>query len=97
MSNSRSTGVVERAGSWKNFPRRGEDLRQEHRAPETVFSVFAFSQVQLSADCLPHEHLAWAAQTQFWPERPQQVDGTVMVSLEGLMEEMISEIFGLVV
>ena len=59
----------------------GQDLRQEHRAPATVFSVFAFSQLHLRADCLPQEHLAWAAQTQAWPERPQQVVGTVMVTL----------------
>lgn len=57
----------------------GEDLRQEQRAPVTVFSVFAFSQLHLRADCLPQEHLAFWAQTQAWPERPQQVVGTVMV------------------
>lgn len=28
---------------------------------------------------MPQEHLAWEAQTQASPERPQQVDGTVMV------------------
>ena len=69
---------------------RGEaDLRQEHRAPATVFSVLAFSQVHWSADCLPQEHLASAAQTQVWgaPERPQQVVGTVMMVWEGLMDE----------
>ena len=32
-----------------------EDVRHEHRAPATVFSVEAFSQVQLRADCFPHE------------------------------------------
>ncbi len=31
------------------------DIRHEQRAPATVFSVVAFSQVQLRADCLPHE------------------------------------------
>ena len=65
------------------------DLRQEHRAPATVFSVLAFSQLQLRADCLPQEHLAWEAQTQASPERPQQVVGTVMVV--GLMvDEVLS-------
>lgn len=55
----------------------------------TVFSVLAFSQVQLSADCLPQEHLAWAAQAQAWPERPQQVVGTVMVMGGGLMVDIV--------
>ena len=45
----------------------------------TVFSVFAFEQLHLRADCLPQEHLAWEAQTQDWPERPQQVVGTGMM------------------
>ena len=58
------------------------DLRQEQRAPVTTFSVFAFSQLHLRADCLPQEHLACWAQTQAWPERPQQVVGTVMMILE---------------
>lgn len=57
----------------------------------TVFSVLAFSQVQLSADCLPQEHLAWAAQAQAWPERPQQVVGTVMVMGGGLMADVLFE------
>ena len=65
--------------------RGGVDLRQEHRAPATVFSVLAFSQLHLRADCLPQEHLAWAAQTQASPERPQQVVGTVMVDWVGMM------------
>jgi len=43
-----------------------------------VFSVEDFSHVQLSADCLPQEHLACEAQTQSPPERPQQVVGTVI-------------------
>lgn len=31
------------------------------RSPDTAFSVAAFSQVQLRADCLPQEHLACLA------------------------------------
>lgn len=57
-------------------------LLHEHLGPVTVFSVAAFSQVQLRADCLPQEHLAWEAQTQPSPERPQQVLGTAMMSFE---------------
>lgn len=57
-------------------------LLHEHLGPATVFSVVAFSQVQLRADCLPQEHLACEAQTQPSPERPQQVVGTVMMSFE---------------
>lgn len=35
--------------------------RHEHRAPTTTFSEDALSQLQLRADCLPHEHVAcWA-------------------------------------
>ena len=62
----------------------GQDLRQEQRAPATVFSVFAFSQLHLRADCLPQEHFACWAQTQAWPERPQQVVGTVIVGAGGV-------------
>ena len=61
----------------------GEDLRQEQRAPVTEFSVLAFPQLHLRADCLPQEHLACWAQTQAWPERPQHVVGTVMVGVGG--------------
>ena len=43
-----------------------------------MFSVLAFSQLQLRADCLPQEHLAWEAQTQASSERPQQVVGFVI-------------------
>jgi hypothetical protein len=35
--------------------------RQEHRAPVIVFSEAALSQVQLRADCLPHEQVACLA------------------------------------
>lgn len=73
-------GFVERAKSPQQGGRRiGEDIRQEHRAPATAFSVVAFSQLHLRADCLPQEHLASAAQAQDPLERPQQVLGTVMV------------------
>ena len=58
---------------------RRKDLRHEHRAPETVFSVWALAQSHFRADCLPQLHLAWEAQTQASLELPQQVLGTVMV------------------
>lgn len=73
--------------------RRGrEDLRQEHRAPATLFSVAAFSQVHLRADCLPQEHLAWAAQTQDSPERPQQVLGAGMVRWGNLVWDAVFDV-----
>lgn len=56
-------------------------LLHEHRAPSTLFSVAAFSQLQCSADCLPHEHMASFAQTQP-PSRPQQVAGTAAVGAD---------------
>ena len=59
--------------------RDGRDIRQLQRAPSTRFSVPALSQVHFSADCFPHEQVAWEAQTQAAPERPQQVEGMVMV------------------
>jgi hypothetical protein len=49
---------------------------QLQRAPSTLFSVLAFSQVQWRAGCLPQEQVASFAQTQP-PGRPQQVTGTV--------------------
>lgn len=101
-SNSRRVGVAERARETRalrqqHIQRGREDLRHEHRAPATVFSVFAFSQVQLRADCLPQEHLASAAQTQASPERPQQVLGTVMVIWEGLVVEALLDCWCMVV
>jgi len=62
----------------------GKHLRHEHLAPATVFSVAAFSQLQFKADCFPHEHLAWLAQTQLPSERPQQVVGTVILNTYGI-------------
>lgn len=59
-------------------------LLHEHLGPATVFSVEALSQVQCSADCFPHEHLACEAQTQSPPERPQQVVGTAIVLYESV-------------
>ena len=68
---------------------------QLQRAPSTLFSVEAFSQVQWRAGCLPQEQVASFAQTQP-PERPQQVTGTVEVGADiscvcvlwcGLVEE----------
>lgn len=59
---------------------------QLQRAPSTLFSVEAFSQVQWRAGCLPQEQVASFAQTQP-PERPQQVTGT---------EEVGADIVGLV-
>lgn len=51
--------------------------RQLQRAPATLFSVAAFSQLQSKALCFPQEQVALAAQTQASPERPQQLDGSV--------------------
>lgn len=49
------------------------DVPQAHASEGTAFSVWAFSQLQCMADCLPQEHLASAAQTQpAPPERWQQ-------------------------
>lgn len=76
-------GVVGRETSPNNRlrGRERENARHEHRAPETVFSVWAFEQSHFRADCLPQEHLAWEAQTQAELERPQQVLGSVIVIL----------------
>jgi len=43
-----------------------------------VFSVDFFSQVQFMADCLPHEQVAFWAQTHS-DERPQQVVGLTIL------------------
>lgn len=61
-------------------------LRHEQRGPETVFSVEALLQEQWRALSLPHEHLAWAAQTQppSW-EVLQQVDAGLTI-LEGVVD-----------
>jgi len=56
----------------------GINALQEHRAPWVLFSVWAFSQLQCIAACLPQEQVASLAQRQP-PERPQQVTGTVAV------------------
>ena len=56
---------------------RREDIRQLHLAPSTLFSVAAFSHVQLRALCFPHEQVALLAQTQAESERLQQVVGRV--------------------
>ena len=55
----------------------------------TVFSVLALSQLQLRADCLPQEHLAWEAQAQASLERPQQVLGTVMAFWETVLVSLV--------
>jgi hypothetical protein len=54
---------------------------QLQRAPSTLFSVLAFSQVQWRAGCFPQEQVASFAQTQP-PGRPQQVEGTVVVGAD---------------
>lgn len=51
------------------------DLLHEHFGPSTLFSAAALSQVQWSADCLPHEHVA-SLEQMHPPSRPQQVAGT---------------------
>jgi hypothetical protein len=57
---------------------------QEQRAPSTLFSVAAFSQVQCRAGCLPHEQVASLAQTHP-PSRPQQVTGTAATGADIVM------------
>lgn len=47
-----------------------------------MFSVAFFSHVHPMADCLPHEQVAFWAQTHS-DERPQQVDGLTMVAETG--------------
>lgn len=60
------------------------DLLHEHLAPSTLFSFWAFSQVQCMADCLPHEQVASWAQMQP-PWRPQQVAGTAATGAEDIL------------
>lgn len=58
------------------YERRGgvRNIRHEHRAPETVFSVGALLQEHWRAFSFPQEHLACAAQAQLpSPEVLQQV------------------------
>ena len=62
------------------------DLRHEHRAPSTLFSVAAFSQLQFSADCFPQEHVALVWQMQVEAERPQQVVGTAILVERGVLK-----------
>jgi len=52
-----------------------ENSRQLHLAPTTLFSVAAFSQLQSMAERWPQLQVAFEAQTQLSPERPQQVVG----------------------
>jgi hypothetical protein len=59
----------------------GGNVLHEQRAPSTLFSVWAFSQLQWRADCLPQEHLASLAQMQP-PSRPQQLAGTAAVGVD---------------
>ena len=56
-----------------------KDVRQEQRAPATVFSCAFFSQVQCMADCLPQEQVAFSAHRQL-SERPQQVVGLTILN-----------------
>lgn len=60
----------------------GFNIRHEHRGPETLFSVDALLHVQCSADSLPQEHLAWAAQTQVpsWDALQQVVVGLTILN-----------------
>lgn len=48
-----------------------------------MFSCAFLSHVQCMADCLPHEQVALAAQTQL-SERPQQVVGLTIVAGFGM-------------
>ena len=58
---------------------RVEHLLHEHLAPVVTFSVWAFSQLQCIAACLPQEHVASFAQIHP-PSRPQQVAGTAAIA-----------------
>lgn len=53
------TGTCSHLSQWnvqsERWGKEERDIRQEQRAPATVFSVAAFSHVQLRADCLPQE------------------------------------------
>lgn len=62
--------------------REAEDIRHEHRAPVTLFSLAALLQLHCSAGFFPHEHLAWAAQAQdpFWDGLQQVEAGTGAIS-----------------
>lgn len=59
--------------------REGVYVRHEQRAPWMVFSVDFLSHVQFMADCLPHEQVAFWAQTHS-EERPQQVVGLTILA-----------------
>ena len=61
-----------------------KDLRQLHLAPEMLFSVAFFSQLQFMADCLPHEQVAFSAQMHS-EARPQQVVGLTILRSMFLM------------
>lgn len=68
----------------KKHPERGGlYIRQEHLAPTTAFSFAANAHEQLNAGFSPQEHFAWEAQTHVEEDelRPQQVDGSVMISV----------------
>jgi len=58
------------------------NIRHEHRGPDTAFSVEDLLQVQWRALSLPHEHLAWAAQTQppSWEVLQQVLDGWTILT-----------------
>lgn len=58
----------------------GKNIRHEHRAPATVFSVEALLQLQARADCLPQEQVACWAQTQA-SDLPQQVVGLTILTV----------------
>ncbi|MCJ1486471.1 hypothetical protein MMC06_006648, partial [Schaereria dolodes] len=68
------------------------DVLHEQRGPAIVFSAGAFSQVQLRALCLPHEHFAWEAQTHSPSERPQQVVALVMMIESELVLRVLDEV-----
>lgn len=88
-----SKAIIRRPPGWRSGKsttvRLAGHSLQEQRAPPVVFSVWAFSQLQCIADCLPHEHLASFAQMQP-PSLPQQVFGTTAVVEDILIGLLVS-------
>ena len=58
----------------------------EHRAPVTLFSVLAFSQLQSKADRLPQEHVELAAHGHPSALRLQQVAGLTVLTIVNVVE-----------
>jgi len=63
--------------------------RHEQRAPVISFSVVAFSQLQLSAGCLPQEQVACLAQTHSPPSFLPQHVGVAWVTWEDMVVDVV--------